>query len=279
MPEKSVSFCKILPGGNPTILVHGLRPLPDAARRARLAAALMRPENVGGEQVGFLTGSPSAPDALIMMGGEFCVNACRAAGAAICLLYSGSPEGEFRCSGLAFPVRYAVRGVPASASARASVSYRLPKHAFRLSSPLPGCALVDLPGISHLLLDAARHQPAADLSGQATAWRRRFGLEQREAAGVVWIEGGGNGRNAGILPLVWVRETGTAVPESACGSATLALALASALLPEFRGVAGRGDIRQPSGMALSAAWNEETERAMVDGPVAIAAEGKAFVPD
>ncbi len=278
MPEKSVSFCKILPGGNPTILVHSLRPLPDAAGRSRLAAALMRPESVGGEQAGFLIGPPSAPEALIMMGGEFCANACRAAGAAISLLYSGSPEGQFRCSGLAFPVRYAVR-LPASGPARASVSYRLPRAAFRISSPLPGSALVELPGISHLLLDAVRHPPEGNLPGQAAAWRGRCGLEQREAAGVVWIETGGNGRDAAILPVVWVRATDTAVAESACGSATLALALASALLPGFMSACGRGDIAQPSGMTLSAEWDEETERAMVDGPVAIAAEGRACVPE
>lgn len=277
MPEKSVSFCKILPGGNPTILVHSLRPLPDAAGRSRLAAALMRPESVGGEQAGFLIGPPSAPEALIMMGGEFCANACRAAGAAISLLYSGSPEGQFRCSGLAFPVRYAVR-VPASGPARASVSYRLPRAAFRVSSPLPGCALVELPGISHLLLDAARHPAAGDPSGQAADWRRRCGLEQREAAGVVWIEAGGSGR-ARILPVVWVRATGTAVAESACGSATLALALASALLPGFRSAGSRDGIAQPSGMTLMADWDEETERALIDGPVTIAAEGRAFVPE
>ena len=67
-------FWKVTPSGNPTILLKAEDVPP--ARRAEVANAVMSPQHIGGEQVGYirLKGTPR----LDMMGGEFCLNATRA---------------------------------------------------------------------------------------------------------------------------------------------------------------------------------------------------------
>ena len=73
-------FAKLSPAGNTTILV--LDPVPESIH-AQVAAELMNPAVLGGEQVGFVTlmtqGSIAAT--MRMMGGEFCGNAARSLGA------------------------------------------------------------------------------------------------------------------------------------------------------------------------------------------------------
>jgi hypothetical protein len=77
----SFSFSKLIPGGNPTIILH--EPALSPAALAALSSRLMQPLHIGGEQVGALycpdTDKPSSLPRLRMMGGEFCVNATRAA--------------------------------------------------------------------------------------------------------------------------------------------------------------------------------------------------------
>jgi diaminopimelate epimerase len=73
-------FAKLNPAGNTTILV--LDPVLEPMH-AEIAANLMNPAVLGGEQVGFVTlmaGGPIAAS-IRMMGGEFCGNAARSLGA------------------------------------------------------------------------------------------------------------------------------------------------------------------------------------------------------
>jgi diaminopimelate epimerase len=73
-------FAKLNPAGNTTILV--LDPVHESIQ-AKVAADLMNPAVLGGEQVGFatlMTGGPVAAS-MRMMGGEFCGNAARSLGA------------------------------------------------------------------------------------------------------------------------------------------------------------------------------------------------------
>ena len=87
-----------------------------------------------------------------------------------------------------------------------------------------GLTLVHLPGISHLLVDASRHPMPMDWRKAAAAWRRKTGLETAPASGVVWYSHK-EGRNFLINPAVAVRATRSEHMETACGSASLALAL------------------------------------------------------
>ena len=65
-----VQFVKMVPGGNPTILVHGT--LPGAAEWPRLAARLLHPMHVQAEQAGAVhLPSNGGLAHLQMMGGEF----------------------------------------------------------------------------------------------------------------------------------------------------------------------------------------------------------------
>ena len=76
----ALPFSKWSPGGNTTLLfpAAGL----DARAQARLAAVALTPACLGGEQAGFVD-LPARR--LRMAGGEFCVNASRAAGALLAL--------------------------------------------------------------------------------------------------------------------------------------------------------------------------------------------------
>lgn len=121
------SFSKLIPGGNPTILLHDPE-LPDHSL-ADVAARIMHPLHLQAEQVGALyygqahEWSSDQPNWLLprleMMGGEFCVNATRSA--AFCLARQGSLAqlpgrdgealvwcGAVQVSGMAEPVRVLV---------------------------------------------------------------------------------------------------------------------------------------------------------------------------
>ncbi|MDL2317342.1 hypothetical protein LJC59_09815 [Desulfovibrio sp. OttesenSCG-928-A18] len=401
------SFAKLIPGGNPTILL--LEPDLDQEALAGISARLMHPLHLQAEQVGALYwgGVPGAHDGLAdaerggqtkpghearagvaheifdpgqppqvqppqalppqvlpmlrMMGGEFCVNATRAAAVLLarrglmrrCAAASGhkacttacgvqagglslSPSGPgaaqgpllagaLRVSGAARPVRVLVAvheqsleaGIVRCLARAASPGHIGPAREDGTHNPAPvdlpaavysaaelaelddpaagvscrmleaGTALVRMPGMSHLLLDCAVH-PLPDL--QSPAWRqcsakmrRRYGLHMEEASGVVWHGEHPAGRR--IWPAVEVRATATEHLESACGSASLALALHLAL----EGVHEAGDgaarsltIAQPSGECLRVhlpppgAADAVPSRAWVSGPVFLAAEGRVF---
>jgi hypothetical protein len=272
-----------------------------------------------------------------MMGGEFCVNATRAA--ALMLVRQGrlglfSAEGETPVWGGVIAVSGARRPVRVLLSADAPGLYRTiaafpecfaatggqcrqqdapgggdaaPERLFcaalvDCSAPATVCrpmhrgvSLVSMPGMPHLLVDASRH-PLPDLSSTAwmkesAAWRRLCGLSDAPASGVVWYEPVAEGY--ALYPAVAVRATNSEHMESACGSASLALALALRMtLPdqELQAV----DVRQPGGETLrvlfydagdpspeSAGAPQNSDRqpklAWISGPVSLAAEGVAYL--
>lgn len=307
----TLPFCKLCPGGNPTILVTG--PV-DPARTADVSASLMHPMHMQAEQVGFV--SLGAVPHLQMMGGEFCVNATRAAALYLAregrlawrcgvwqgaLTVSGSPEPvevavalkkeclQAALSGavaderlaepeLAPPRLYCAAGMPC------------PEGGVRLETPAPGAYLIHLPGISHLLLDARRHSPPDRWQENAAEWRSRAGMSELPASGVVWFSAHGSGYD--IRPAVYVRATASEHMETACGSASLAVALLHARAAEMRfgsnplapaGGSTTGlDILQPSGETLTvfpqtAPPKDQPRPAWVSGPVQLVAEGVAHV--
>lgn len=255
MPTK---FYKFSPSGNVTLFLEDGPATGGAAEGARALGLL------GGEQAGFVN-IPAA--SLRMAGGEFCVNAARAFGALLDMRSAGAGARRAgrayaaRISGCGDEIRLTVEG--SLPSWRVGLEfYFAPPEPERLG---PGLNLVRLPGISHLLLEWGGN----DLPGpgwlaiRARELGLRHGLDGEACFGLVPWQKRGNA--LAIAPFVTVRAVGTAMLESACGSATLALA---ALL----GTGGGGlGVLQPSGQTLAVSLEKCLAR--VCGSVELLAAG------
>lgn len=241
-------FWKVTPSGNPTILLKA-EDIPPA-RRAEVANAVMSPQHIGGEQVGYMRfeGTPR----LDMMGGEFCLNATRAFASVLDSLGLLEREGD-TASGLVevsgVNEKIAVRVMHGKGTLPFSEACL---HFDELPAPeaLPGLDLMRVPGITHIVQSGA--VPASDeLASFCLGQRQSLGLEDEEAVGHLWMENAGRNDDGSctlsLSPVVWVRDTATLCFESACGSGTLACALAE----YARSRTTRFSIIQPSGMALS----------------------------
>lgn len=334
----NLTFAKLCPGGNPTILITD--PVP-AGNRADVAAKLMAPLHLYAEQVGFMRSNkvPEPPEAgtndgpekagiprLEMMGGEFCVNATRAAAwllAANDLLLSeySCLTGLISVSGMPSPVAVAVAKeeadlfsyLQASAPSKDNEAGKTSDlkaagafaNSFDKENGLLYCAakmpceagveiipvaehalLVRLPGISHLLLDARRHpvdtQNADSWKQAAAEWRNRANLNSLAAAGVVWWSKNSDGYS--IEPAVYVKATESTHLETACGSASLAIALADgAVLTPDRDRSQGVEVKQPSGEVLrvlpaKSEGHGKTENCYwVSGPVRLVALGQTWL--
>jgi diaminopimelate epimerase len=260
---------------------------------------------------------------LQMMGGEFCVNAARCAALLLArrgrlrslpAARSGRDvrQGELTVSGMdrPLPVLVAATGaeledallaersgnggaplLPATAAAlravRACCAVRVDAAApgVRLLSLEKGVTLVRMPGIAHLLVDVSAHPPP-DFHSPAwktagAAWRKACGLTEDPASGVVWYERRPEGYS--IRPAVRVAATETECLESACGSASLAMALAHRARREQE--SGRDaaplwalEVFQPSGGSLRVImYAAAPEDAWISGVVHLAAQGEAYL--
>lgn len=284
----ALTFSKWSPGGNTTLFF----PLEgrSAAEQARLARLALPPQNLGGEQAGFV--SPRERR-LRMAGGEFCVNASRAFGALLAFNENGrglrqaaledlaeNPRCtgvakeyhyEVRVSGWQSPLRLIVRGI--FPHWRVEAVLRMP--VCPLQSLAEGMTLVRLPGIVHVLFNAALHTFPEDCNTAAALLRQRLGLDNEAAVGAVWWRE--RQGQLDMLPLVHVRDAQTTCLESACGSGALALALS------LSRAGGRRDfsILQPGGSTLDVRMFNEGREALaaVDGPVSLVARGQVWLPD
>ena len=257
---------------------------------------------------------------LQMMGGEFCVNATRCAALLLArqgaFFRLDLPEsrlevwaGELTVSGMDGPVPVLAASGPdafeaalatfSNASTRAASGKNVSVPA---TAPLlycaarincaapgvsrvekgPGVTLVAMPGIQHLLVDISLN-PLPDMSSPAwkqasAAWRAGCGLAGSPASGVIWYERLDTGYR--IWPAVEVAATGSEHLETACGSASLAMALMRRLANG--GAGGREtsaavDIVQPSGETLRVFMEPGSGRAWIAGPVRLAAQGTAYL--
>lgn len=280
-------FSKYSPSGNTTLLVRldapaGADQGPDLgpAERAAVAAEIIAPEHLGAEQVGFVRLNSPLPR-LDMMGGELCVNATRALAALLLDENRLWPEDGW-LSGVV-----SVSGADAPLLVRARRDGRRVETAVRLDRPSPTCverlgpglSLVRLPGITHLVLDADHH-PLPDV------WRTRvdellvrYRLLEEEAAGCIWLHRApdmpaapesADTAHRRLTPFVRVRATGTVCAESACGSGSLAAALAIA---EAGGQTAHAFI-QPSGDTIEVRL--DAGAAWISGAVRLIARGDVF---
>ena len=302
---RSLPFFKFSPGGNPTLLFVARLGVEE---QARVASQCLDALHLDGEQAGFV--HPEKAE-LRMAGGEFCLNATRCLGLALALegrlpaLPAVSPvspvsghgghdkappvpprqwRGKARTSGLPGEVSLHVHA--RNASYDCAVDIPLPSSLSGGDTGQPTCAevetgmtLVRLPGISHLLIDATRHPFPQDWRTAAARLRARHRLDEEDAAGCIWWtpeNGPGAAPAWSCTPVVAVRHPHTVCLESACGSGSLALALAQRhMLPQ-----GRASIMQPSGMPIHVSFHEADMEAgcvRVSGPVRLVARGEAFV--
>ncbi|MBQ5727393.1 MAG: hypothetical protein IIV56_00505 [Mailhella sp.] len=246
----SHQFWKVTPSGNPTILLKAEDVPP--ARRAEVANAVMSAQHIGGEQVGYvrLEGTPR----LDMMGGEFCLNATRAFASVLDSLglleragdvSSGLVEVSGVDEKVAVRVTHSGNALPFAEACLHFEGLPRPEH-------LPGgLRLMRVPGITHIVQGGAVPS-SSELSAFCREQRRALTLEGEEAVGHLWLDVPESASTEGeaaldLSPVVWVRDTATLCFESACGSGTLACALAE----HARTDAVAFSITQPSGMALS----------------------------
>lgn len=262
---------------------------------------------------------------LDMMGGEFCVNATRAS--AYCLAKQGrlmpldvpglkSPvwTGKLAVSGMKAPVRVLVS--PVAESLPLIIAGGIDAHSKPLlgMTPFPdapllfcasevlcdtpdnacepqqkGAVLIRLPGISHVLVDMKRHPLPNGFDGaikkETEAWRLLCGIGDAPASGVVWYERLDNGYR--IWPSVAVKATGSECMESACGSASLAMALLHAASAEKEPCPTALAIQQPGGETLTVTLAQRCGNtgnntpdgcaAWVSGPVQLVAGGITHV--
>ena len=250
-------FYKFSPSGNDTVFVERR----DFSGSQALCAAAMRA--VGGEQAAAvdLEGKRAR-----MAGGEFCVNAARALGAL--LDYRGVPADGARDGGRVYRARISgcvgelellVSGSAPRWAAAALIPFAQPPE--RAARPW---RVLDLPGISHALLEAESFPPREEARRLAGALEPALG--GATAWGAVWWRR--RGEACEIFPYVTVPEAGTAFFERSCGSASLALA--AALGEE------KLTVLQPSGDALAVALDKGRGLASITGPVALLAEGEIY---
>ena len=254
-----LDFIKLSPLGNTTVFLRG-----EAAQEARAAllAEAMDYDHLAAEQAGFLV-APHSEEALFrieMSGGEFCGNATLSAAA---LAAAEGAESPFlvECSGAEDPLRAeahplgAGRWLARAEMPQAHEIRRLSLDGFSFG----GTAIcVSLPGIAHLVVEAA------DLS--ATDYDELLARLMREtdadAYGVVPFERMGR-NHFRIRPYVAVPSAKSRVFERACGSGSLALALAEG------SERGRIAVEQPGGTLFV----ETGKRFFLEGEVLISCRG------
>ncbi len=224
MPRLTVHL--VWPGGNTTAIVAEGMPREQQAAAAR---AIMRQDPTI-EQVGFFERpvDPGADIRLQMMGGEFCGNAARCAGY-VWGAETGNTHVRLEVSGLSGFVDVDTRPD--------RTTLRLPG-SFFLDAARADHTIVDLAGIRHVIVEG---KGDATTAGELI---RRY-RESHPAVGIMYLQRAGQALH--LTPFVWVRETDTLIPETACGSGTIAVAVAEH--GSTRTAAAR--ITQPTGETYS----------------------------
>lgn len=210
-----LEFVKLNPTQNMTLLVT--TPVP-RKRHVSVAEQLMDYGSVYAEQVGFLEKASldGARLRLQMMGGEFCGNATMSAGAYLAfqdnLADGASAEYPLEVSGAEGVVRCLIRR---KENAYEGTVKMPPPENIREVSFADGfcCPVVVLPGIAHAIVPAAQMN-RDEAEKCISQWCAEL---NQEAFGILLV------KNDAIEPLVYVRETDSAVWERGCGSGTAAL--------------------------------------------------------
>jgi len=240
------------PGGNNTALVRS-QFVPLSLDKKIINDALIQNGNAI-EQVGFMTISDGALR-LDMAGGEFCGNATRSAAY---LSLNGEPgELEMSVSGVSEKIR---AGVTSSGDAYARVPVNLSLEQITVTDK---GLIVPMEGITHYVIQGnADSNDPEEKKQQAMSLLKAQGLSKGPAAGVIWAN------NDVIDPVVYVRDVDTCFNETACGSGTMALAIAR--ISANQKIDGPMRVQQPSGGFIDVSVEVEdniVRYATISGPV------------
>lgn len=295
--KRRLDFAKLSPGGNTTIIIS--TPV-ERSEQAKLANVLMNPLHLGAEQVGYLEPATkkSAVARLQMMGGEFCGNATRSLAyllarwgwpgvkmtgdvAMVPLEVSGVDRvlkawvnadlGEWTGAGVNMPFRPSLDSV----------------HETMVAKNMRG-TLVELDGISHAIVDVSQVEgktlPGLEDTDQIDRFKtlaktilNDLRWLNEAAAGVLFCKFKGE-NEVEMFPVVWVRDTKTLYAETACGSGSVAIALAVAKREMSR--EAMINVRQPSGSIIGATADIKDGRfrsATIGGEIELIAEGSVYV--
>lgn len=305
---RELKFAKLLPGGNTTILVLDRLPRKYQPSIARTIMAL----HGDCEQVGFLE-PPTNSQALFrlqMMGGEFCGNATRSAAWLFMEhhLGHGHPDlhqAKVKLFGEPTPEKFvgAVTKLPLEVSGAKDVILaecfvsrdgvlqdivvpmpivHHPRDCFEFDK-LAGLdvTIVHLDGISHVVVDADKFEQQGGKPGDSQEAKRileHFGLTLLPAAGVLFIRQ--TDEAVAMTPIVYVRDTDTLIPETACGSGTVALA--QVIAHTANNLENTVMILQPSGEVITACVcmrDGVFESASIRGQVKVLGEGHILFSD
>jgi D-alanyl-D-alanine dipeptidase len=188
------------------------------------------------EQAGFLYLEDKK---LEMAGGEFCGNACAAAGLAL-LAHLSTPKVRYSVSGFEDEVTAEI--TPTGGRVRISFTGM----AFSLQKVTYGgkrLDVVDMKGIIHILIED--DFPVANYKTIQRDIIDKLGLRNRDAVGVIWYAQ--TAKEVQVYPVVWVRKVDTTFYESACGSGAIATSIAT----------GIEKIRQPTGEYINVSIVED----------------------
>lgn len=263
----TIDYIKLSPTGNITVLVK--TPVP-RERQAAVAARLLADDRVGGEQAGFIEASsdPRAATRLQMMGGEFCGNATMSLGAYLArrdgacvadslIEVSGCPEPV--------PCRILRDGDGWVGTVGVPPARRIRDIGLTTDGGTIAVPLVEMPGISHLVIPAWAGLSEDELRRRIRAWNDEIGADALGA--LVWDEAA-----MSIDPLVYVPSAGTLVREHGCGSGTAAV---GCMLAAARGQGLEVPVRQPGGTitARVEVRNGAIASVAITGRVTVVAEG------
>ncbi len=314
----SIPFYKINPSGNMTCLFDAL--YLDKAEKLFIGEKALSAGHLACEQVGFVDVNKGI---LEMAGGEFCLNATRSLALLMALNDEKKPlkniflnendawSGKVLTSGIAEALKVKVYNLHSIAHYTGEVCDNVNGHMVEIFLPIPimpsmqklaeGVVLVNMQGISHLLLDANIHPFAKEhWQNQATDLRNKFNLNDLPAVGCIWwrqfdlkqVEAIENIHcdicGLEIDPVVYVKNPLSEHYESACGSGTLAVALwmytqKGQLSFYAKQPGGFLNINFTSELHLSDEQqchegnsNEISLIASIGGPIHIVAKGEAF---
>ncbi len=198
------------PGGNITLLVLNVVP---SEVRADLAKRLMALPGLAIEQVGYVTDPVCGGDTrLEMMGGELCGNATRSLGYLEgCLRGKRARTLRVECSGMSEPLTVELDYEQKSAFVRMAPPLEV-THIDLGGERFP---VVCFDGIAHMIVAGKRRSESFVLE----AVQALHAQTASAACGVMFL------REEQLVPVVWVRETGSLVWEGSCGSGSLACAV------------------------------------------------------
>lgn len=269
-PNKLKRAAIVYPSGNTTAVVFDQMLNADREQLNTQVMEAWKQQAVGEpeiEQCCFVT-MPKDQRAVArveMFGGEFCGNATRSV---IQLITEGKDyQGMIEVSGVNRPLNFNVKD--------GSIAVEMPLPQDReLATEVVEGTLVQLDGIAQLVVTDVEQQenrsPREVL--QTLLAENKYGLAEQPAVGITYYDPISNKAEFGV----WVKEVNTIFDETACGSGTCAIGIASALQTQQN---QRLEVIQPSGESITteAVFDNETGKVVtsnIAGKVSVLYDGE-----